>query len=132
MMSGLLTLILLHALFSKWPLVIGVQAVALLIFLWSRITFGRRSYHVGANPTKGGLVMTGPYRVIRHPIYAAFCLFTAAGTVAHLSWKTGLALALIFVSALIRIYSEETLVSIEYPEYQEYVSRTWRMVPGLF
>src|SRR5678815_3541721 len=79
MMGGLLSLLFLHALFSRSPIVIGLQIVALLLFLWSRITFGLRSYHVGANPTKGGLVTSGPYRFVRHPIYATFCLFTAAG-----------------------------------------------------
>ena len=132
MMGGLLSLLFLHALFSRSPIVIGLQIVALLLFLWSRITFGLRSYHVGANPTKGGLVTSGPYRFVRHPIYATFCLFTAAGAVAHLSWKTGVALGLIISSVLIRIFCEETLVKLDYPEYQQYMSRTWRMVPGLF
>src|SRR5260221_2414300 len=118
MMSGLLLLLFLHALFSRSPIVIGWQLAALVLFCWSRISFGRRSYHVGANPTKGGLVTTGPYRVIRHPIYTTFCLFTAAGAAAHLSWKTGLALGLIAGSALIRIFCEESLVRLDYPEYR--------------
>jgi protein-S-isoprenylcysteine O-methyltransferase Ste14 len=41
----------------------------------ARVTFGRRSFHAAANPTAGGLVTTGPYRLIRHPIYTAACLF---------------------------------------------------------
>ena len=132
MMSGLLWLVVLHALFSRWPIVIGLQCGAALLFLWARITFGRRSYHVGANPTQGGLVTAGPYRYIRHPIYAAFCLFTGAGAAAHLSWITGLAFALILGSALIRIFCEEKLVSSQYPEYRQYAAKTWRMIPGIF
>jgi protein-S-isoprenylcysteine O-methyltransferase Ste14 len=57
----------------------SVQLLALGLFLWARITFGRRSYHFVADPTKGGLVLGGPYRYIRHPIYAAMRLFTLAG-----------------------------------------------------
>jgi protein-S-isoprenylcysteine O-methyltransferase Ste14 len=34
----------------------------------ARVTFGGRSFHVGANPTEGGLVTKGPYRFVRHPI----------------------------------------------------------------
>ena len=90
MIAGLLGLLAMRNLFSSSPLVISVQVVAFLLFLWARITFGRRSYHVVADPTEGGLVMGGPYRYIRHPIYAAMCLFTLAGVAGHWSWSSGL------------------------------------------
>ena len=90
MISGLLGLVATRSLFSSSPFVISLQVVALLLFFWARVTFGRRSYHVVANPTEGGLVTNGPYRYIRHPIYAAFCLFSWAGVVAHWSWSSGL------------------------------------------
>ena len=30
------------------------------------------------------------------------------------------------------LFCEEALVSAQYPEYQEYAARTWRMVPYVF
>ena len=74
----------------------------------------------------------GPYRYIRHPIYAAFCLFTLAGVAAHLSWSTGLCGGLVLVSAVIRIYCEESLVAARYPEYAQYAVTTWRMSPYVY
>jgi len=132
MMGGLLLLIFVRGIFSPSPIIIVLQIAAVLLFLWARITFGRRSYHVGANPTQGGLVTNGPYRYIRHPIYSALCLFTGVGAAAHFSWKSALAFALVFGFALLRIFCEETLVSLTYPDYKEYSARTWRMVPGIF
>ena len=132
MMAGLVALLLLHALFSTSAIVIALQIAAVLLFLWARITFGRRSFHLAANPTEGGLVTTGPYRHIRHPIYAALCLFTGTGAAAHLSWKSALAFGAVFGFALARIFCEETLVSLKYPEYKEYAASTWRMIPGVF
>ena len=104
-------------LFSASPAVIGVQAGALLLFLWARLTFGWRSYHVVANPTEGGLVTSGPYRYIRHPIYTAMSVLSAAGVVAHWSWASGLLGGLVVGCALLRIFSEEVLVTARYPEY---------------
>src|SRR6185295_10067617 len=103
-----------------------------LMFLWARVTFGRRSYHVRADPTEGGLVTSGPYRYIRHPIYATFCLFTLAGAAAHWSWSSGLFGGLILGSAVVRIFCEEALVGARYPEYAQYKSATWRMMPFVF
>ena len=90
MAGGLVGLLATQNLFSSSPLVISLQVVAILLFLWARLTFGRRSFHVVADPTEGGLVTGGPYRYIRHPIYAAICLFTLAGVAGHWSWSSGL------------------------------------------
>ena len=132
MMVGSLGLVINHALFSRAPLVIVLQVLAFAIFLWARITFGKRSFHLAANPTEGGLVTTGPYRHIRHPIYTAFCLFTWAGLAAHWSWKAALFGALILGGSVLRIFCEETLVVARYPEYKKYALGTWRMIPYLF
>jgi protein-S-isoprenylcysteine O-methyltransferase Ste14 len=132
MIGGLLGLLATRSLFSSSPLVISLQVLALLLFLWARVTFGRRSYHVVADPTEGGLVTGGPYRFIRHPIYAAFCLFTSAGVAAHWSWYAGLCGGFVLGSAVLRIFCEESLVASRYPEYAQYAGRTWRMIPYVY
>jgi protein-S-isoprenylcysteine O-methyltransferase Ste14 len=132
MVGGLLVLLAMRRLFSSSPLVISLQALALLLFLWARVTFGRRSYHVVADPTEGGLVTAGPYRHIRHPIYAAMCLFTLAGVAGHWSWTSGLWGALVLASAVMRIFCEEALVTARYPEYAQYAATTWRMIPYVY
>ena len=132
MIGALLGLLATRNLFSSSPLVISTQVLALLLFLWARVTFGRRSYHLAANPTEGGLVTGGPYRYIRHPIYAAFCLFTSAGVAAHWSWSAGLCGGLVLGSAVLRIFCEESLVAARYPEYALYSVTTWRMIPYVY
>ncbi len=132
MIGGLVGLLLMRSLFSAVPGVIVLQGAALLLLLWARVTFGRRSYHVRADPTQGGLVTSGPYRYIRHPIYAAFCLFTSVGVAAHWSWKSALCGGLVLACALVRVFSEESLVAARYPEYARYKETTWRMVPYVF
>lgn len=132
MIGGFLGLLAMGALLSPAPAVIAVQLVAVLLFLWARIILGLRSYHVAADPTKGCLVTSGPYRWIRHPIYTAFCVFTLAGAAAHWSWLSGLCGGLVVGSALTRIFCEETLLAARYPEYRQYAARTWRMIPYVY
>ena len=132
MVGGLLGLLATRNLFSSSPLVISLQVVALLLFLWARVTFGWRSFHVVANPTEGGLVTGGPYRYIRHPIYAAICLFSLAGVAGHWSWSSGLFGGLVLASAVTRSLCEEALVAARYPEYAQYAATTWRMIPYVY
>src|SRR5829696_705644 len=60
-----------------------VQACAILLMVAARVTFGRRSFHAAADPTAGHLVTTGPYRWLRHPIYAAVLYFSWAAAIDH-------------------------------------------------
>ena len=132
MVGGLLGLLATRNLFSTSPLVIALQVMAFLLMLWARITFGRRSFHLAANPTEGGLVTSGPYRYIRHPIYSAVCLFIGAGAVAHWSWSAGLFGGLVLAEAVLRIFCEEPLVAARYPQYAQYKATTWRMIPYVY
>jgi protein-S-isoprenylcysteine O-methyltransferase Ste14 len=122
-------LLLQHALFATRPGLVVVQVLAVILVIWARLTFGMRSLHFAANPTGGGLVTNGPYRFVRHPIYAAILCFVWAGIASH---ATLLALGLgILVSAalVVRIVAEERLVTARYPEYVAYAARTKRVIP---
>jgi protein-S-isoprenylcysteine O-methyltransferase Ste14 len=132
MVLGIIGMMAAHKLFSRQPVVILAQLGAVGLLVWARVAFGLRSFHVMANPTQGGLVTWGPYRVIRHPIYAAVSLFTVAGAAGNLSWVAAGFSGLVVASSLARIFCEEALLPGQYPEYREYSRRTWRMIPFVF
>lgn len=121
-----------QSLFGHGPVSIGLQAVAVLLMIWARVTFGLRSFHFEANPTEGGLVTTGPYRYMRHPIYAAVLLFLWTGVAVNAS-PLSVALGLAATAMLgLRILFEERLVRQRYPEYDDYARRTKRVIPFIF
>jgi protein-S-isoprenylcysteine O-methyltransferase Ste14 len=132
MVAGLIGLFMTDSLLSRSPVVIAVQALAVVLMAWARVTFGGRSFHAAANPTEGGLVTSGPYRFIRHPIYTAVVVFSFAGAAAHLSLLAGGLALVVLAGALIRMLLEERLLVARYPEYADYAARTKRMVPWVF
>lgn len=106
-----------------------VQGCAVGLMIAARITFGRRSFHAAANPTAGGLVTTGPYRWLRHPIYAAIMYFVWSTALDHRSYGAIAAAALVTAGAVVRMYAEETLLVGMYPEYATYRASTARVIP---
>ena len=114
---------------------IAAQIAAVLLMVWARLTFGRRSFHAAANPTAGGLVTWGPYRYWRHPIYAAILLFVWVGIHSQHSPPSLPAILLAGVATLmtaVRIQAEETLLRSAYPEYATYEKKTKRIIPFVF
>ena len=132
MIGALIGLYKIGVLFTTQPIAIALQLMAVALMVWARVTFGRRSFHAAANPTAGGLVTTGPYRIIRHPIYTAACLFGWGPIVVHRSLVSVALGILLLLGALMRMICEEQLVKQKYPEYVEYAKVTKRMVPFLF
>jgi protein-S-isoprenylcysteine O-methyltransferase Ste14 len=129
MVAGLVILAERGAVFATRPLTIAVQVLAALLMLYARVTFGRRSFHAAANPTEGGLVTSGPYAFLRHPIYAAAIYFGCAAAVDHPSVLNGTAAGLIAAGAVTRMLIEERFLVQRYPAYRAYMARTRRVIP---
>ena len=130
--AAILVLALTGSLFSRSPLVITGQILALMLAIFARRSFAAAQFSIHAAPTGGGVISTGPYRFIRHPMYAAALLFIWASIGGHLTpWTVGIGV-LVTAVILIRIAAEETLLQASYPDYQAYTGQTKRIIPFLF
>lgn len=129
---GLLFLIEKHLLFSNNPITIVIQLGSIALMVWARITFGLRSFHATANTTQGKLVTSGPYRWIRHPIYAAVIYFSFASIIAYPGFDTVTGVLLISIGLYLRMRLEEKSLFATYDQYAEYAQHTKRIIPYIF
>jgi protein-S-isoprenylcysteine O-methyltransferase Ste14 len=116
------------ALFSE-PLTVALSAAGLLVVIGGKLSLGRS---FGLMPANRGIVSTGLYRFVRHPIYLGY-LITHVGFVAAnpTLWNT-LTLLTADLALMIRATCEEKTLARD-PEYRSYLERVrWRVVPGLF
>jgi len=118
-------------LLGSGPISLSVQTLAVVLMVWARVTFGKRSFHAGADATEGGLVTTGPYALIRHPIYASILYFLWAGVCSHPAVESFLLGLLATAGILLRIIAEERLLVTRYAEYEAYAAVTKRLIPFL-
>jgi protein-S-isoprenylcysteine O-methyltransferase Ste14 len=78
------------------------------------------------------LVTSGPYRWVRHPLYLAEEIAFVGLFIQFASLWTALIFAGQIASQLRRIYNEETVLSMSFPEYVAYCRITPRLVPGVY
>ena len=132
MAGGLIALAFRHKFLTAFVPVVILQILAVVLMVWARLTFGLRSFHATASPTMGGIVTTGPYRWLRHPIYSAVCLFAWACWLGHPSWFSVSMAGLVTAGGVLRMLKEESLLKVRYPEYVDYARTTSRMIPFVF
>lgn len=111
---------------------IAAQAAAIILVLSSRIAFKKQQFRLDAVPGSGPLVQRGPYRWLRHPMYASALLLVWGSILGHLSiFNAGLGLVLL-LAILWRISLEEDLLRRQYPDYEEYARHSKRLIPFLY
>ena len=103
--------------------------LAACLSLASLLSLGRR---FGVWPALRGLATTGPYRLVRHPMYLAYLLADIGYNLKE--WNLGTALLVMagWASLFYRIRAEEQILSQD-PEWPTYVSLVrYRLFPGLW
>ncbi len=80
----------------------------------------------------GGLVTSGPYRFVRHPVYAGLILGSIGLALVRLSITTLVLALVLFVVLDVKRRREEDWLSERYPDYGAYRSRTHALVPFVY
>ncbi len=113
-------------------LVLGaVLCVCGLTFcLWARAVLGRNWSGTVTLKENHELIVRGPYRLVRHPIYTGL-LTMILGTAIQQGRVAGLlGLILVFISFLIKLSHEEEVMLKQFPEqYPAYAARVRRLIP---
>jgi protein-S-isoprenylcysteine O-methyltransferase Ste14 len=122
---------------SHMPLVVALAGDALMLAGWVAIMFVFRANTYAASTialAPGQVVISsGPYAVVRHPMYAAALFLLAGIPIALGSWWGLLVLAAIFPALAWRLLDEEKFLARNLAGYGEYQQRVrWRLLPGVW
>lgn len=123
-----------------WPTVAPAISVAAdlavllaygLFFLVLRVnSYAARTVEVEAGQQ---VVTTGPYRIVRHPMYVSLILIYVVSPLALGSAWAVLPALLVPLVIMARILDEERVLAEGLPGYREYQQKTrYRLIPGIW
>jgi protein-S-isoprenylcysteine O-methyltransferase Ste14 len=113
------------------PQALGATVLLIGIFFQviAKLALGRSFGCVAANR---GVKRDGPYRVVRHPMYAGYLVSHAAFLALNPTVWNALIYVIAYSLQVPRILAEERLLDAD-PRYREYRSSVrYRLIPGVF
>lgn len=119
---------------NPWRAGLGLVlfVLGLGVAIWARVHIGRNWGTPMSQKDEPELVTSGPYRLVRHPIYSGF-LLAGVGTAVALSWMW---LVAVFLAGVYFVYSatvEERYLTEQFPDtYPKYRHSTKMLVPLIF
>jgi protein-S-isoprenylcysteine O-methyltransferase Ste14 len=108
---------------------VALSCAGLSVVIAGKITLGRSFALLPANR---GIVSSGIYGIVRHPIYMGYLITHVAFLIANPTVWNVMALLAADTALLARAVCEEKTLALD-PQYREYQTRVrWRVAPGLF
>jgi protein-S-isoprenylcysteine O-methyltransferase Ste14 len=102
--------------------------IGLLVVLGGKISLG---YSFGLLPANRGVMQSGLYRIVRHPIYLGYLLTHIPFLAAHPSGWNVVVLVAGDAALIVRAFYEEQTLGRD-PQYVRYCETVrWRLLPGI-
>ena len=129
--GGVVVLMLPPAMLPLW---LDILSAGIILFglcaMLVCLAWLRRSFSV--LPEARRLVTSGPYSLIRHPVYLSEEITLFGVMLQFVQPWAFLVFAIQLCFQFARIPFEERVLADAYPEYAEYSSRTARLLPGIY
>jgi protein-S-isoprenylcysteine O-methyltransferase Ste14 len=120
---------------APWPIAVVGHALVLIGFLAVFLVFRENTFTSSVIEVTAGqrVIATGPYALVRHPMYLS-ALLLVAGIPLALGSLVGLVLLVPFVGIIVwRLLDEETFLRRRLAGYAAYQQKVrWRLVPHVW
>ena len=117
-----------------WLSIVGNLLIVIAMWMVFRVfkenSFGSATVEI-ANDQK--VISTGPYAIVRNPIYASAAVYFIGTSLALGSYWGLIAAVLTILGFVWRLFDEEKFLAQNLPGYTEYCAKVrWHLIPGIF
>lgn len=114
-------------------LLLSFQIAGGLLGSWAILEMWKSKFHVAPNVRSGAaLISSGPYKVLRHPMYTSLLLFLGPLVIGYPDLINLVVFSVLLINLIVKLNYEETLLRQHFPDYESIMKGRWRLIPGIY
>jgi protein-S-isoprenylcysteine O-methyltransferase Ste14 len=110
-----------------------IQLLGIGLGIWAILSMRIGNFNITPDPLiRSKLVKSGPYRLIRHPMYLALLLTTLPLVINDFDLVRFIIWSILLIDLLLKLNYEENLLVVKLAGYDQYASQSYRLIPFLY
>jgi protein-S-isoprenylcysteine O-methyltransferase Ste14 len=119
--------------FPANPVLLAIELLGIALGAWAVLVQGIGNFNITPDPVRGArLVTSGPYSLIRHPMYTGLLLVTLPLLINAFTLPRLLLWLVLLADLLLKLNYEEGLLAAALPGYAEYQKQSYRILPFIY
>ena len=110
-----------------------IELLGIILAVWAVVEMQKSKINIAPQPRKNAsLVTSGPYAIIRHPMYTSIIIAVTPLIISHWDLNMFLFLMFLYLNLVFKLLFEESLLKEYFTDYKDYMTKSWRIIPGIF
>jgi protein-S-isoprenylcysteine O-methyltransferase Ste14 len=119
--------------FADSELLLFIELIGLGLGFWAVLIMRPGYFNITPEPQSSSkLVRSGPYQLIRHPMYLALLLTTLPLIMDKFTSFRFLLWVVLLIDLILKISYEEQLLLVGLKEYNDYIKASHRLIPFIY
>ena len=110
-----------------------IQIIGFIVAAWAIIEMRKSKINIAPTPRKNAILVTsGPYKLVRHPMYLSLILSLTPIMISYYNQTTIIIFAVFAINLILKMLFEESLLKKHFNAYISYMKHSWRLFPYIY
>ncbi len=131
--AGIIIIVFTGSLFAKNIFLLSIEICGIILAIWSLLSMKLNNLNVYPDiKQKAKLVKSGPYKLIRHPMYTSIIVSILPLVIDQFTIFRLVVYIVMLIDLIVKLNYEENMLKSHFENYEDYCKKTYRIIPFVY